>query len=137
MIVTGNALVPTGQIVSFQSAAAVGVYFGTSSEEYARAVFYFGWISKQGTQPNLLSFWNWNNDAATNDLIYGGTPIDTLSQFNAITSGELELTMGGVTHTLTGINLSAAGSLAAVATDITNAIQAYSAGGSQWTGARS
>lgn len=135
MIITGNPLVPTGQIVSFQTAAAVGVYFGTSSEEYARAVFYFGWVSKQGTQANLLSFWNWNNDAATNDLIFGGTPISSLTQFNAITSGELELTMGGVTHTLTGINLSAAGSLAAVASDIQTAIQAYSAGGAQWTGA--
>jgi len=135
LVLSANSLVPTGKIISFTSAAAVGAYFGTASGEYARAVFYFGWISKVATTPQVLSFWFWNNDTATTDLIFGAPPIDTLAQFNAITSGELELTMGGVTHTLTGINLSAAGSLAAVATDITNAIQAYSAGGSQWTAA--
>ncbi|OWK47564.1 Phage protein [Fimbriiglobus ruber] len=36
---------------------------------------------------------------------------------------------------MTGINLGSAGSLAAVATDIQTAIQAYSAGGAAWTGA--
>jgi hypothetical protein len=135
MIITGNTLCPTGTILNFTSAAAVGTYFGTGSEEYARAVFYFGWVSKNITSPQLLSFYFWNNDVATANLIFGAPPIDTLSQFNAITSGELELTMGGFTHTLTGINLSAAGSLAAVATDIQTAIQAYSAGGAAWTGA--
>lgn len=135
LIITSNNLVPTGKTVSFASASAVGSYFGTGSEEYARAVFYFGWISKNITAPTLLSFWNWNNDAATTSLIFGATPIDTLSQFDAITSGQLTLTMGGFTHTLTGINLSSTGSLAAVATAITTAINAYSAGGAAWTGA--
>jgi hypothetical protein len=135
MIISINPLVPTGQIISFTSASAVGAYFGTSSGEYLRAVFYFSWISKQITQPALLSFWFWNNDVATANLIFGVPPIDSLAQFNAITTGELELTMGGFTHTLTGINLSTAGSLAAVATDITTAINAYSAGGAAWTGA--
>jgi hypothetical protein len=135
LVITNNDLVPTGKIISFTSAAAVGTYFGVASEEYARAFFYFGWISKNITTPQQLSFWFWNNDAATADLVFGSTPIDTLSQFNAITSGELELTMGGFTHTLTGINLGSAGSLAAVATAVQTAIQAYSAGGSAWTGA--
>ena len=135
LILTSNNLVPTGQIVSFTSAAAVGTYFGTGSEEYARAVFYFGWVSKEITTPQQISFWFWNNNAATADLIFGTTPIDTLSAFNLITAGQLELTMGGFTHTLTSINLSAAGSLAAVASDIQTAIQAYSAGGSAWTAA--
>jgi hypothetical protein len=135
LVITGNNLCPTGTILTFQSATGVLEYFGSASEEYARAEFYFGWVSKNITAPALLSFWFWNNDTATTDLIFGAPPIDTLAEFNAITSGELELTMGGVTHTLTGINLSAAGSLAAVATDITTAIQAYSAGGAQWTAA--
>ena len=135
MIVSINPLVPTGQIISFTSAADVGDYFGTSSGEYARAVFYFGWVSKQITAPALLSFWFWNSDAATADLIFGVPPIDTLSQFNPLTTGELTLTMGCCTHTLTGINLSAAGSLTAVATDITTAINGFSGGGAAWTGA--
>lgn len=135
MIITGNPLVPTGRIVSFQSAAAVGVYFGSASEEYARAVFYFSFISKQGTQANLLSFWNWNNDVAVASHIFGAPPIDSLSQFNAVSAGQLELTMGGFTHTLTGIDLSAAGSLSAVAADIQTAIRAFSGGGAAWTSA--
>lgn len=135
LIVTNNPLVPTGQLISFTSAANVGTYFGTASEEYTRAVFYFGWISKNGRQANLLSFWFWNNDTATASLIFGAPPIDTLAQFNAITAGEINLTLGGVTHTVTCGSMAAAGSLAAVATIVTTAINAYSAGGTPWTGA--
>ncbi|OWK39551.1 Phage protein [Fimbriiglobus ruber] len=113
----------------------MGTYFGTGSEEYARAEFYFGWVSKNITAPQQISFWFWNDDVATADLIYGASGTYALATFTAITSGELTLTMGGFTHTLTGINLGSAGSLAAVATDIQTAIQAYSAGGAAWTGA--
>lgn len=135
MIITGNPLVPTGQIISFTSAAAVGSYFGTGSEEYARAVAYFSFISKNGSAAQMLSFWFWNQDAATTDLIFGAPPIDTLTQFNAITTGDFTLSMGGYSHHLTGVSFSAAGSLAAVATDLTNAIQAITAGGTPWTSA--
>lgn len=134
LIITNNNLVPTGAPISFTSAKAVGDYFGTASEEYLRAVFYFGWVSKNITSAQVLSFYFWNNDAATADLIFGGTP-DTLTQFNAISAGQLNLTMGGHTHTITGIDLSAAGNLAAVAADIQTVIRAYNAGGSAWTGA--
>ncbi|OWK42059.1 DUF3383 family protein [Fimbriiglobus ruber] len=135
LIITGNALVPTGVVKNFTSAADVGTYFGTGSEEYARAEFYFGWVSKDTTVPQQISFWFWNDDAATADLIYGASATYALATFTAITSGELDLTMGGFTHTITGINLGSAGSLAAVAADIQTAIQAYSAGGAAWTGA--
>ena len=135
LVITGNPLVPTGEIVTFQSAAGVGQYFGTGSEEYARALFYFGWVSKQGMQPQQLSFWFWNDDAATTDLIYGATPIDTLAEFTGFTAGELKLTMGGVTATITCGSMAEAGSLAAVATIITTAINAHSAGGTPWTSA--
>lgn len=135
MVVTGNPLVPTGKIAQFISANNVGLYFGFASEEYLRAVFYFGRVSKAGLVPQVLNFWFWNNDAATGSLIFGAAPIDSLSQFNAITTGDFTLTLGGFTHHQTGINLSTAGSLAAVATDITTAINAYSAGGAAWTGA--
>lgn len=135
LILSANNLIPTGQIISFTSAAAVGNYFGTASGEYARAVFYFGWISKVATTPQLLSFWFWNNDAATASYIFGAPPIDTLAQFNTITAGEINLTLGGITHTVTCGSMAAAGSLAAVATIMTTAINAYSAGGTPWTGA--
>lgn len=135
LIISPNTLLPTGEIISFSSAADVGDYFGTASDEYARALFYFGWVSKQITSPQQLSFWFWNNDAATGSLIFGAPAAYLLSSFTGISSGELDLTLGGANATLTGINLSAAGSLAAVAADIQTAIRAHSAGGSAWTGA--
>lgn len=135
MIITGNPLVPTGQIVTFQTAAEVLQYFGALSEEYARAEFYFGWISKDITQANQISFFNWNNDAATGSLIYGAPGTYALSTFTAISAGALDLSVGGLTATLTGINLTAAGSLAAVASDIQTAIRAHTAGGVAWTDA--
>lgn len=135
MIITKNNLVPTGAIVQFTNAPDVGLYFGTASGEYLRAVFYFGFVSKNITSPQTLNFWFWNNDVATASLIFGAQGPYLLSTFTSISAGELTLTLGGFTHTLTGINLSGAGSLAAVATDIQTAINAYSAGGAAWTAA--
>jgi hypothetical protein len=40
-IFTSSSLVPPRSFVAFSTAEAVGDYFGTSSEEYLRAVFYF------------------------------------------------------------------------------------------------
>jgi hypothetical protein len=131
---TENALVPTNSYVVFNNATDVGTYFGTSSTEYLRAVFYFGWISKNITAPNQISFANWAN-VATASLIFGIPASYAVSQFTGITTGDFTLTMGGFTHHLTSINLSGAGSLAAVATDITTAINGYSAGGTAWTAA--
>jgi hypothetical protein len=135
LVISGNPLIPTGAVVSFTSAAAVGTYFGTSSEEYLRAVFYFGWISKNISQANQISFWNWNNDAATGSLIYGAQETFNLSTFTSITTGDFTLTLGGYTDHLTGVNFSGDASLAAVAATLQAAIRAVSAGGAAWTGA--
>ena len=135
LIVTNNPLVPTNTLVTFTSAAQVGQYFGTTGEEYARAVFYFGWVSKAITTPSQLSFWFWNANAATGSLIYGVSPPSALSAFTAISAGDFTLTLGGYTGHITGINLSAAGSLTAVASAVQTAIRAVSAGGTAWTAA--
>ena len=135
LILSINPLVPTGQILNFTSAADVGAHFGTSSGEYARAEFYFGWISKNITQPQNLSFWFWNQDAATGSLIYSAPATYAVSQFTGISTGDFTLTLGGYTDHVTGVNLSGAGSLSAVAADIQTAIRAVSAGGAAWTGA--
>ncbi|OWK47565.1 hypothetical protein FRUB_01264 [Fimbriiglobus ruber] len=59
----------------------MGTYFGTGSEEYARAEFYFGWVSKNITAPQQISFWFWNDDVATADLIYGASGTYALATF--------------------------------------------------------
>lgn len=135
LVISINSIVPTGVKLDFTSAAAVGTYFGTSSGEYARAQFYFSFISKNIQQPQVLSFWFWNQDVATASLIYGAQATYALGSFTPITNGDFSLTMGGFTFHMTGINLSAAGSLSAVATDIQTVIRAQTGGGAAWTGA--
>lgn len=135
LVISSNSLIPSGSIVSFTSAADVGDYFGTASEEYARAVFYFGWISKEITTPAILSFWFWNNDVATASHIFGKPASYALASFTSISAGNLTLTMGGFTHTISSIDLSGDASLAAVAVTLQTDIRTYSAGGSAWTSA--
>src|SRR5579863_6929034 len=53
---TANTLLPPQSFISFTTASEVGSYFGFSSEEYLRAVFYFSWISKNITQPQSIQF---------------------------------------------------------------------------------
>lgn len=133
LIITGNTLVPTGQVVSFTTAAAVGTYFGTTSEEYLRALFYFSFISKDIVQPNQISFWNWNNDAATDSLIFGAQAVYSLTTLNTIAgTGDFTLTMLGVTHHMTSIDFSGDASLAAVAATLQVKIRAADAA---WTSA--
>jgi len=135
LVVTGNPLCPSGTIVNFASALAVGNFFGTASEEYARAEFYFSYISKNGTQANQISFWYWNGDQNTGSLIYGLPASYAVSQFTGITTGDFTLTLGGYTDHVTGISFSAAGSLASVAADMQTAIRAVTAGSTAWTSA--
>lgn len=129
-----NVLIPTGTVLEFESADDVLDYFGADSEEYDRAAFYFGWISKNITAPQKISFYRWPN-ADTFSQIFGKPATYAIGNFTSITTGDLTLVLGGFTHHLTGIDLSGAGSLSAVATLIQTAIRAYSAGGVAWTSA--
>ncbi len=131
---TENVLVPTASVVTFSSAADVGTYFGSSSDEYKRAVFYFGWTSKNNTSPSQIGFARWANVAVAS-TIFGDVATYALGSFTSVTTGDFTLTLGGATHHLTSINLTGAGNLAAVAALIEDAIQGYTAGGAPWTGA--
>lgn len=133
-LITDNVLLPPQTLVEFTNASDVGSYFGFSSNEYLRAAFYFAWISKNITQAPKIGFWRWV-DTAQAGVIYGAKAAYLLASFTAVTSGHLNLTIGETTHELTGINLSSDGSLAAVAATLQTAIQAYSAGGTDWTAA--
>lgn len=127
---TENAKVPTDAVLEFADAANVGRFFGTTSEEYRRAQFYFGFISKSLSAPRKLSFGRFAR-TATVAQIYGAPPVASLITFQAITAGTLTLTIGGQTATLTGINFSSAVSYANVATLLQTALRA--AAGSQFT----
>lgn len=135
-----NALIPSGSFVNFPNnndgAANVAEYFGVNSTEYERALFAFSWVSKSIQQVPSISFARWNSAAAAPQAF--GDPANTtttIATWNAITSGSFSLTMGSTSHTFTGLNFSAAGSLAAVATVLQTAIEAVSAGSTLWTSA--
>jgi hypothetical protein len=114
---TDNVLLPPQSFIEFSSAAAVGNYFGTSSVEYLRAAYYFGFVSKNGTQPQKISFARWVSTAVAPRIFgYPGTsaPQD-YHNYTGITTGSFEITIGGVLLSLTNIDFSACTSLADVA----------------------
>ncbi len=127
---TESARIPTDAVIEFMTAADVGRFFGTASEEYRRALFYFGFISKSLSVPNKLSFGRIAR-TATVAQIFGAPPVAALATFQAITTGTLTLTIGGQTATLTGLNFSGATSYANVASILQTAVRA--ATGSQFT----
>lgn len=129
---TDNPLLPTDSMMDFTNATSVGAYFGTTSEEYARAFFYFNWISKAVTTPQLITFARWT-DADVAPQIYGNIQTQLLSTYTSITSGSFSMTIGGVTNNFTGIDFSAASSLANVASILQTEIRTGT--GTQWTAA--
>lgn len=120
-VFTTNPLLPTNSYLEFSTLAAVGNYFGTTSEEYLRASFYFNFISKNITRPQLISFARWTN-VAVHALIFGAQVTDTLAQFNLITNAVFSLTIGATTVNIGPLDFSAAASFAAIATEIQTAI---------------
>lgn len=130
-IFTKNELVPTGSFITFTSAADVGAWFGISSDEYARAVYYFGWVSKNGNMPKQVDFARWN-DVATAPEIFGNTkafsdgayvPQNT-ALYTGISAGSLGLTLGSITANLSGMDFTSVTTLADVAAVVAAAINA-------------
>ena len=112
---TTNELVPTGGVVSFSNAEAVSTYFGAASEESSRATYYFGFVSKQVTSPQRIDFASWVS-ADAEPKIFGATGGQSVASYTGISDGSLVLTIGTTVLDLTGLDFSAASSLADVAT---------------------
>jgi hypothetical protein len=132
---TGNNLLPVNTFVSFTNATDVGTYFGTTSEEYYRSVFYFGWISKSVTQAGSIQFARWVDVAVAPRIYAAKNNGSVVGNWTTISNGSLILTMGTDTFTLSGLDFTGALSLADVATVVEVAIQAESGGGALWTAA--
>tara|TARA_R110000850_G_scaffold99474_8_gene206100 strand:- start:16464 stop:17963 length:1500 start_codon:yes stop_codon:yes gene_type:complete len=129
---TENPLLPTKSFSEFTDLASVGLYFGTTSEEYKRALFYFSWISKLSTTPSKISFARWANED-TAPMIFGEEMDQDLTAWNAITDGAFALTMSPDTEIITGLDFSPAASLADVAAIVQTAIQAANVD-TKWAG---
>lgn len=122
-IFTDNTRVPVDSLVELSSAADARSYFGVSSEEAARATFYFSFISKNIVAPKKLQFARYASAAAA-PRIYGARLAATLASFQAITAGSLSITAGADTANLAGLNFSAATTFANVASILQTAIRA-------------
>lgn len=118
---TTNVRVPVGEVLEFSDAPAVLDFFGPG-EEYNRAAFYFGFVSKSLGSPRALSF---ARIALTAEppRIFGG-PASTLAALKTITEGGLVVISGVDTADVTDLDFSAAATYSDVATAIQVALRA-------------
>ncbi len=112
---------PTGMVLEFTGADDVGEYFGTTSPEFLRAQFYFGFVSKNISRPRRISFARWAMTDSAAQIF--GTAHDTLNQIQAITAGTFSLTLGGSTESLTALDFSGNSSFTDVASTLQTAIR--------------
>lgn len=129
-LMVDNPKVPVDAVVEITSASEVGAYFGTTSEEYKRAVLYFGFVSKNISRAKKISFGRYAK-TATAPKIFGDRVTTLLSALQAITAGTLTMTAGANTVNLTAINFSSATSFADVASLLQTKIR--TATGTQFT----
>lgn len=122
-IFVDNPLLPGFMTLYFTTLESVGLYFGTESEEYKRARFYFSFIGKQVTTAKKISFARWNaNDTAP--AIYGGDS-QGLGVFTGVSAGDFYLTIGGVTNLVDNLDFTACLSMADVATVLQTRINLF------------
>ncbi len=114
LCLSNSGRVPTGVVLSFPTAAAVGTYFGPTSPEAAFASIYFGGFDTSTIKPGAILFAGYPTADAGAFLRGGSVAGLTLSQLQAL-SGVLSLTVNGALTTSAAINFSAAGSFSAAA----------------------
>jgi len=120
---TTDFQIPTGSIGEFDTAADVGSYFGFTSPEYFRALFYFAFVSKNITRAQKISYARWA-EVDTAPQIIGAETDTLLTDFNTVSTGSFTLTLGAIEQVVASIDLSTSSSLADVAADVQTAIQA-------------
>lgn len=125
-IFTTNALLSPTAILSFSNPTDVGAFYGTTSDEYLRAVKYFGYVSPLIAVPPSLQFARWAN-ADSPAKIFGDTTSKVVATLKLIVAGSLSLQFGATVVPLTGINFGSIAALADVATALQAALRANAA----------
>ena len=122
---TKDAKVPAGVVMEFTDINDVATTFGTASEEYKRAVPYFGFVSKMMTKAKKLSFAHYSDaSTAASPAIVGGTALTAIATWQAITDGAVRIEVGQSDYLLSGIDFTSAAALADVATAIQTKLRA-------------
>ncbi len=128
---TSNPKVPADAVIEFDTADDAALYFGGTSEEYKRAAFYFGFVSKSISSPRKLSFARWAK-VADEAKIYGGRVTATVADFVALgAAGAITIDVGGQLATVTNADFTGDVSFADVAASLQTAIRLEA--GSQFT----
>lgn len=132
---TNSQYLSPGTFVSFSDAASVGAYFGVTSEEYYRAVFYFAYSNTSFQRPQSIQFARWV-DVACAPMVFSSNSAApfVLATWTAVSAGKLTITIGSTSVTTGAMDFSGAADAAAVAAIIQAAIRsAGSAGGAVFT----
>jgi hypothetical protein len=127
LCLTENTRVPTGQVLSFPSQAAVADYFGPTSVQASQATKYFGGFEGSTVLPGAMLFAQCNLAAVPGYLRGGDISGLTLAELQAF-SGTLTINFAGAPLTSSTINLSAATSFSNAATIIQAAFTSPSFG---------
>lgn len=123
-----NPRVPVGAHVIAANAGDALDYFGAGTPEAIFAAQYFGYTSPAPASKAEKLRFAAMVDTARPARIYGADKGTALSALQAITAGDLTITLAGVTEAITGINLSTSLSFADVATAVQTAVAAEFAG---------
>jgi hypothetical protein len=123
-ILSKNVLPYYDRVRNYANPAAVLVDFASNSQEYAAANEYFGQIPAPATMQIARQF-----TAAQSGVLRGGALADTnYLDYQSITNGGFDININGANHQIYGLNLGAAGSMAAIAADIQTLVAAAVAG---------
>lgn len=119
-----NSRMPVDRVFSFSSAAQVAEFFGNETPEAEFALQYFSYVSPPpATIPQRLKFAAFA-PAGRSPMIFGDTLSRTLDQLKTITAGTLTIAnFGSSSLAVTGVDFSAATSLADVASALQAAIR--------------
>lgn len=124
LIVGTASVIDHGERVRFYSSIAdVAGDFSTSDEEYIAAQAYFS----QSPRPTRVAIGRALSADAAGFMQTG--QVGTLAAFQAITDGEMRVTIDGVAQDISGLNFSGATDLDDVADIIETALQAVATGG--------
>lgn len=127
---SSNTLIPTtNPVLKFTSSAAVSAYFGSSSNEYLRSIKYFATSTTALAVPAYIYFGKYIVAAIAPYLRSGvvSNPVSKLVDLQAITAGDITVSVNGVAYPTTAIDLSAATSLSNAASLLTADILAANA----------
>lgn len=121
LLLTQSTLPPAGRVLQFSSAQAVADYFGSASTEAALAAQYYSGYVNAAYLPGTLFFAPWNQNAVA-AWLRGAAFSGTLASLKTILDGSITVNVDGVDRVGTGIDLSMATSLSAVAQAIQTAL---------------